>query len=64
MQPVPKPIFMQKFAHLHFGFGILAPYTRHVVTACFFGVYICHSTKVKQNEGSLTSMLNSFHPFT
>ena len=54
MQPVPEPVFMQKLTHQHFGFGILAPYARHVVTAGFFGVYICHNAKVSQNESRLT----------
>jgi hypothetical protein len=50
MQPVPEPVFMQKMTHQHFGFGILAPDARHVVTAGFFGVYIGHDAKVLQSK--------------
>ena len=46
MQPVPEPVFMQKPAHQHFGFGILAADARHIVAAGCFGVYIGHRTKV------------------
>jgi len=48
MQPIPVPVFMQKPAHQHFGFGILAPDARHIVAAGCFGVYIGHAIKVLQ----------------
>ena len=49
MQPVPKPVFMQKAAHQQLRFGILAAYTRHVIATRLFGVYIGHKAKVIYN---------------
>jgi len=49
MKPVPEPVFMQKLAHQHFGFGILAPDARHVVAAGFFAMYIGHNAKVQHS---------------
>jgi hypothetical protein len=48
MQPVPKPVFMQKPAHQQFRLGILAVYARHVIAAGFFAVYIGHKAKVRE----------------
>ena len=38
VQPVPEPAFMQKPAHQHFLFGILAADARHVEAAGCLGV--------------------------
>ena len=46
MQPVPKPVFMQKPPHQQLRLGILAAYTGHVIAARLFGVYIGHKAKV------------------
>ncbi len=48
MQPVPKPIFMQKPPHQQLRLGILAAYPGHVIAPRFFGMHIGHKTKVRE----------------
>ena len=53
MQPVAETVFMQKAAHQHFGFGVLTSDARHVVAPGFFGMYICHNSKILQSSARL-----------
>ena len=42
MQAVAVAMGMQIAAHKHFGLGIFALYSAHVVAACCFAVYVGH----------------------
>ena len=47
MQPVPKPLPMQKLSNNHFRFGVLTPYPTHIKTPHFFTMYISHNANVE-----------------
>ena len=49
-----EAVGMKKFSNEHFRLCVLAFDSRHIFTAYFFGVDVCHGIKLPKNRGDLT----------